>query len=398
MSQHLIHVCVTDAPAWSQRERGKSEKRRKSKQSRTGKREVGKGEGNTTEQMRRRERGESRQENRDPVNQISQDNKTKERGGSIKGSPLPLLWFGAQRLLLAMGKPHIPCSREWLRSCSGGRAWGWLGFWGQRCASPACSPNRSKRLWSPCQGELVGRVMGQGAFPQQMKSWAFRLAYGLPEKKKPFLILKLLICSRAQMRTALSQRCKSAELQPDWIWGQQNRSPAPNLQDGGGERICFCLAFDGLLFPQTNTHHLLSPLMSVLPVCCHGNPSRRTAAEAGTACQPAALTRVSNPMESTDAGVGGRENSPRQTHLFLSLVTKPFNIPLRLHSPELIWRLMRDTNCNCSQQFPPGFPPLPLLLAEGSVLLNSWQGLSSALHLHSQALHTFRGQEVPCYI
>lgn len=37
MSQHLIHVCVTDAPAWSQRERGKSERRRKSKQSRTGK-------------------------------------------------------------------------------------------------------------------------------------------------------------------------------------------------------------------------------------------------------------------------------------------------------------------------------------------------------------------------
>lgn len=112
MSQHLIHVCVTDAPAWSQRERGKSERRRKSKQSRMGKREVGKREGNTTERMRRREKRENRQENRDPVNQISQENKIKERGGSVKGSPLPFLWFGTQRLLLAMGKPHIPCSWE----------------------------------------------------------------------------------------------------------------------------------------------------------------------------------------------------------------------------------------------------------------------------------------------
>lgn len=30
MSQHLIHVCVTDAPAWSQREGGKSKRTQKS--------------------------------------------------------------------------------------------------------------------------------------------------------------------------------------------------------------------------------------------------------------------------------------------------------------------------------------------------------------------------------
>lgn len=57
MSQHLIHVCVTDAPAWSQRERGKSKRRRKSKQTRVGgKRGGGEGKGQHSGEMRRRER------------------------------------------------------------------------------------------------------------------------------------------------------------------------------------------------------------------------------------------------------------------------------------------------------------------------------------------------------
>lgn len=55
MSQHLIHVCVTDAPAWSQREGGKSKRTQKSNQTGSGRGKEGDGEkGNTMEQMKRR--------------------------------------------------------------------------------------------------------------------------------------------------------------------------------------------------------------------------------------------------------------------------------------------------------------------------------------------------------
>lgn len=110
--------------------------------------EVGKGwgRGNTVEQMkRRRERRESRQENRDLVNQISPGNKTKlRRWGRRKVALLPLLCLhpasppppaGA-----ALGMLHVPwgCSMspgECLMSpgdaqCPPGKGWqvgfGWL--------------------------------------------------------------------------------------------------------------------------------------------------------------------------------------------------------------------------------------------------------------------------------
>lgn len=55
MSQHLIHVCVTDAPAWSQREGGKSKRTQKSNQTGAGQGKEGDGEKrNTMEQMKRR--------------------------------------------------------------------------------------------------------------------------------------------------------------------------------------------------------------------------------------------------------------------------------------------------------------------------------------------------------
>lgn len=41
-----------------------------------------------------------------------------------------------------------------------GRVWGAL--LGVEGLLPA-PPNQSERSWSPCRGELVGRVMGQGA-------------------------------------------------------------------------------------------------------------------------------------------------------------------------------------------------------------------------------------------
>lgn len=43
MSQHLIHVCVTDAPAWSQREGGKSKRTQKSNQTGSGRGKEGDG-------------------------------------------------------------------------------------------------------------------------------------------------------------------------------------------------------------------------------------------------------------------------------------------------------------------------------------------------------------------
>ena len=45
MPQHLIHVCVTDAPAWSQREGGKSKRTRGSNQTGWGEEKKGRGWG-----------------------------------------------------------------------------------------------------------------------------------------------------------------------------------------------------------------------------------------------------------------------------------------------------------------------------------------------------------------
>lgn len=79
MSQHLIHVCVTDAPAWSQRERGKSKRRRKSKQTGVGGKKGRWGRERATQRGNEEEREKrgSRQENRYLVNQASQENRTK---------------------------------------------------------------------------------------------------------------------------------------------------------------------------------------------------------------------------------------------------------------------------------------------------------------------------------
>lgn len=146
------------------------------------------------------ERRESRQENRDPVNQISRENKTKmKRWVSRKVSPLPLLRFSAQRLLLAAGT-----SRGSLRgmidvSSRGGEGVGrarvWLAFCGGGGMLPLLTPpNQSaQRLYSPCWGELVGRVMGQGEtglrgniqLPFSGKELGCQVSLGVPSAEKP---------------------------------------------------------------------------------------------------------------------------------------------------------------------------------------------------------------------
>lgn len=119
MSQHLIHVCVTDAPAWSQREGGKSKEDTEIKPDRVeegGKKRKGMGmrggrQHNGANEKEGRE-GKADKKNRDPVNQISQENKSKvKRWVNRKVSPLPLLCFNAQRLLRAAGTAHGQSAR-----------------------------------------------------------------------------------------------------------------------------------------------------------------------------------------------------------------------------------------------------------------------------------------------
>lgn len=52
--------------------------------------------------------------------------------------------------------------------------------------------------------------------------------------------------------------------------------------------------------------------------------------------QHAPLTWISIPLQSIDAGGGGRENLPSQKDLFLSFVTNAVKISPRFYSPELI--------------------------------------------------------------